>query len=137
MIILGFIWLIIGRRSGEVKGKTIGGKAGAGGGLFGDIKKRLKGQITGEFKDRERMIMSMLDQIEKAEKIAGGNPEDMDNILGGGGGAMIMMARINQLILDLRRDGAVMGFPEGRIKKLIDKYNDVAHKLGAKTIATK
>lgn len=140
LILLAFIYLILGKlgQPRGAKGMTAAqGKGGAAGGLFDDVKKRLKGQITGEFKDRERMIKSMLDQIDKAQKMAGGNPQDLDNILGGGGGAMIMMARINQLILDLRRDGSIMGFPESRIKKLIDQYNDVAQKLGAKTIAKK
>ncbi|MCK5023335.1 MAG: hypothetical protein KAS04_04130 [Candidatus Aenigmarchaeota archaeon] len=137
LIALGAFWFITGKRNrgasggGGAQGFTSKGKKG---GLFSDIQKRLKGQITGEFKQREQMIMALLDQIEDALKKAGGGIEDVDNIIGGGGGAMMMMSRVYQLIMDLRQDGAIMGFPESRITKLIKRYNVVAHKLGTKTI---
>ena len=135
LVILGAVWFVFRPKApeggGGAKGKALGG------GIMDDLKRRFKGEITGEFKQREEMIMAMLKQIEDAMKKAGGNITDIDNVLGGGGGAMIMMARIYQMIWDLRRDEQIMGFAGPRVLKLIKRYNHVARALGAKTMPEK
>ncbi len=118
------------KEGGTVKGRAVAASSGIFAHTLKQAGKRTWKNITGELPKREEMIRAMLTQVRDAIKMArGGDIKDVDNLIGGAGGSMRTMQNIYGMIMDLWREGEIMGFPEDRVKKLIKEYNDVARQL--------